>query len=110
MQGVSKISVTLREILGQIFFFFYGPNPSGAASVRVAPCLSVSLQSGEGRKMRLGFGVSKPQPFGENGSDSPVFSPHPSNCTPQGFGNARPRAKGSGRTGEVGNSPGTAAC
>lgn len=23
MQGVSKISVTLREILGQIFFFFF---------------------------------------------------------------------------------------
>lgn len=44
---------------------FYGPNPAVCPVFAGAPCLLVMVQSGEGRKMQPGFGVSKPQPSGE---------------------------------------------
>lgn len=68
LQTVPKISVTSREIRGQMLVF-YGLNAVTSTFIKVTPCLLVSFQSGWGRKTQAEFGISKLQPFGGNGLD-----------------------------------------
>lgn len=68
LQTVPKISVTSREIRGQMLVF-YRLNAVTSTFIKVTPCLLVSFQSGWGRKTQAEFGISKLQPFGGNGLD-----------------------------------------
>lgn len=100
LQTVPKISVTSREIWGQMLVF-YGLNDVTSTFIKVTPCLLVSFQSGRGRKTQAEFGISKLQPFGGKGLDFWDFSPHPSNFIPLGFGSTLPGGNGSEKTGYV---------
>lgn len=107
LQTVPKISVTSREIWGQMlgwlfwFWFFYGPSAVTSTFIKVTPCLLVSFQSREGEETQAEFGVSKLQLLGEKGFDFWDFSPHPSNFIPLGLGSALPGGNRSERTRQV---------